>query len=413
MKRFFVLLIAAVIIFSASCGASEVRVGAGRTEIDLPASESAPQDEVSRAESDGPTDTEPPFPEENDYVSIVMVGDVLLHEPITESGLQEDGSYNFDHLFANVKEKVAAADLALVNEEVILGGTELGLSGYPRFNGPFEVADAEAAAGFDVILQATNHALDKDKAGLINDIEYYRSHFPELSVTGIYDSEEARNTICVRDVKGIKIAVLNYTYSTNGRDMPAGMPWAVAMLDEDEVRADFDKAREAADFIIVCPHWGTEYSHEVSGYQRSWAEYFAELGADLVLGAHPHVIEPVEEIERPDGTMMPVFWSVGNFVHSTGETGSGVANRMVGAMASVTLKISDDGSVRVDSYEAIPLVTQMAFGRGAPTTYFLSDYTEELAARNKVIERDPAFSIEFVRELCRNVLGGAWKDVRP
>ena len=396
MKKLLILLLTILLVLS-GCAEKTAVSGAGRSDVGPLPPESAA------------AVTEPAPPEKKDTVSIVMVGDVLLHTPISQSGEMEDGSWNYDHLFANVKDAVEAADLALVNEEVILGGREMGLSGYPRFNGAFEVADAEVKAGFDVILQATNHALDMGKEGLLNDLGYFRSNYPDISVTGIYDSAAARDAVCVREVNGVKIAVLNYTYSTNGNAMPDGMPWAVAMLDESSVKADFEKAKAAADFIIVCPHWGTEYSHDVSRYQRGWAEYFAELGADLVLGAHPHVIEPVEELTRPDGKTMPVFWSVGNFINSTAATGDGVAERMVGAMASVTLHVSDDGNVSVESYEAIPLVTHMVFGSGAPTTYFLSDYTEALAAESEAGRRDPDFSLEFIRALCESVLGRAWK----
>ena len=392
---FIVVLLSLSTVLLSSCGSEPVRVGMGRAEVgtSLPVTDTEPADDGA----DGET------------VTIVMAGDVLLHEPISESGEMEDGSYNYDHLFANVKDEVENADLALINEEVILGGRELGLSGYPRFNGAYEVGDAEASAGFDVILQATNHALDKGKEGIINDLQFWKEHYPDISVTGIYATGEDRGVICVREVKGIKIAVLNYTYSTNGIETPSGMPWAVATLDEEEIAADFEKAREQADFIIVCPHWGTEYSHKVSNSQRAWADYFAELGADLILGAHPHVIEPVEEISSPDGKNVPVFWSVGNFINSTAGTGSGTADRMVGAMAKITLDVTGEGVV-ISGYEAVPLVCQMAFGRGAPTTYFLSDYTEELAAENEVIERDPAFSIRFVRDLCDSILGNAWKS---
>ena len=403
MKKLLSVLLILGFLFFCACADPIAPSGAGRADVSV----TAGPDVTGPAD---PQDTETP-PDGTKTVTLVMFGDVLLHEPITESGLQSDGSYNYDHLFANVKSEVESADLALINQEVILGGRELGLSGYPRFNGPFEVADAEAAVGFDVVLQATNHALDKGKDGLLNDINYYRTHHPEISVTGIYDSAEARKEICVREAGGIRIAVLNYTYAINNGagGMPAGMPWAVAMLDEEEIRADFARAKEISDFIIVCPHWGPEYSHEVSAAQRRWAELFCELGAGLILGAHPHVIEPVEELTGPDGAAIPVFWSVGNFINSTAGTGDGVADRMVGAMAKVTLKRAEDGSVAVESYEAVPTVTQMAFGVGAPTTYFLSDYTESLAAENKVAERDPAWSLQYVRGLCERVLGKAWK----
>jgi len=401
MKKLFALLtILAVLAGCLSCGARTPEpVGIGRSEV-------AQRTDPGAVD---PPQTGPAPPAFKDELTVVMVGDVLLHEPLTESGLADDGSRNYDHFFANVRETVESADLALVNEEVILGGEELGLSGYPRFNGPYEVADAEAAAGFDVILQATNHALDRGGDGIRNDLAYWRANYPEIAVAGIYDSAAARDEICTVEIEGVRVAVLNYTYSTNGREMPDGMPWAVAMLDETGIRADFSRAREQADFIIVCPHWGTEYSHQVSDSQRRWADLFLEEGADLILGAHPHVIEPLETLTAPDGKQVPVYWSVGNFINSTAGEGPGVADRMLGAMAAVTLKIdrADDGSVTgvsVASCKALPLVTHMAFGFRAPTTYFLADYTEDLAAANRVSERDPAFSVAYLTDLWNKVM---------
>ena len=389
MKRTtLIILISALIFALASCGQS------GAPEP------SAPVNDVT---ADTTTFAPPPKP---DTISVVMVGDVLLHDELTNSGIAEDGTRNYDHIFANVADEIRGADLALVNEEVILGGEELGFSGYPRFNGPFEVGDAEVAAGFDVILQATNHSLDKDKAGLVNDLEFWRTNHPGIRVTGIYDSAEARDEICVVDVEDVRIAILNYTYSTNGRDMPPGMPWAVAMLDEEAIRKDFEKAREQSDFIIVCPHWGTEYSHEVSKSQKAWADYFVELGADLIIGAHPHVIEPLETLTGEDGREVPVYWSLGNFICYTGGTGDGVADRMLGAMAKVTLSVdrTDGVSVSVKETEAIPLVTQMEAGFHGTTTYFLDDYTEELAEENDVAAADPDFSLEYIRDLWDEVM---------
>ena len=383
-------LLTAVILLFASCASAGA--GMGR---DLVATEPNVSNTAAPAEPAEPTE-----------LTVVMVGDVLLHETVSESGAMADGSYNYDHLFANVRDKVESADLAIVNQELILGGRELGLRGYPRFNGAYEVGDAEAHAGFDVILHSTNHALDMGGEGILNCLGFWRAEHPDISVAGIYDSAADSEKICICEVAGIKIAVLNYTYSTNGVDPPADMPWAVAMLDESKVEHDFALAREQADFIIVCPHWGVEYSHEVSGNQRAWADYFAELGADVIIGTHPHVIEPVETLAAPDGRQVPVFWSLGNFINATAGTGSGTADRMVGAMAEVTVDLTG-ARPTVKTARALPLVTQMVEGRAAITTYFLSDYTDRLAAQNGVIERDPVFSLEWCRTLVHDVLGEA------
>lgn len=159
-------------------------------------------------------------PEPESQVTLVMVGDVLLHTPLAKSGELEDGSYDFGALFANVREEVSGADLALVNQEVILGGAELGVSGYPRFNAPYELGDALSDAGFDVILHATNHAMDKGQKGLLNCLAFWEERYPEKAVLGIHDSPEDSEEVYVYEQDGIRIAVLNYTYGTNGIALP-------------------------------------------------------------------------------------------------------------------------------------------------------------------------------------------------
>lgn len=349
-------------------------------------------------------------------ISLVMVGDILLHTPVAESGIQEDGSYNFDALFANVKDEITAADLALVNQEVIIGGEELGISGYPSFNAPYELGDALVAAGFDVVLHATNHALDQGKKGVKNCLSFWKNYHPEVAVLGIHESQKSQDDhIYVYEQEGIRIAILNYTYGTNGIALPADMPYAVDLLDEEKVTADIEKAKEQADFIIVCPHWGTEYQLTPSPEQERWTELFLENGVDLVIGTHPHVIEPIEWISNQNtagqkndvGTGnqdgMLVYYSLGNFVNWTAGSGEGIANRMVGGMAEVTIGMDACGEAFIVDYGVEPLVCHPKEGTNGVTTYLLSEYTEELASENAIITQDEAFSRGYCQALCEEV----------
>ncbi len=345
-----------------------------------------------------------PNEEESSRLSIVMVGDILLHSPVEESALQSDGSYDFTAVFSNVKDEIQAADVAIVNQEVILGGEELGISGYPAFNAPFEAGDALVEAGFDIVCHATNHALDKGKKGIVNCLDFWQDQYPETGVLGIYESGEAQDTIYIREQNGIRLVVLNYTYGTNGIPLPENMPFAVNLLEEEQVRADLEKAEELADFTVVCPHWGTEYALDVSSEQKKWTQIFLEGGADLVLGTHPHVIEPIEWVrDEEQGLEMLVYYSLGNFVNWTSGTGSGVANRMVGGMAQITLEKNGDGEVGIADYGVIPLVCHVEEGTDGVTVYALSEYTQELAKRNAIISQDPEFSLEYCEELCSKV----------
>ena len=340
---------------------------------------------------------------ENSEITLVMVGDILLHEPVAESGMREDGTYNFDAVFEKVKDKISEADIALVNQEVILGGSELGITGYPCFNAPYELGDSLVDAGFDVVLHGTNHALDKGKRGLENCLNFWESAYPDIAVLGINESAEAQDEIYIYEQKGIRIAVLNYTYGTNGITLPESMPYAVNLLEEEKVTEDLRKADEEADFVIVCPHWGTEYKLAEADEQHYWAGVFEENGADLVLGTHPHVIEPVEWFGE-EGDML-VYYSLGNFVNWTSGTGEGVANRMVGGMAEVTIGLDESGEAVITDYDMEPLVCHLEEGTDGVTVYFMEDYTEELAEKNEIRKQDANFSLEYCEKLWEEVIG--------
>ena len=383
-----------------------------------------------------PTDagSTPQKPERPSQLTLLMVGDILLHTPVEESALQADGTYDFDPIFAHTADTIQAADVALVNQEVIIGGEALGISGYPAFNAPYAIGDALVDAGFDVVCHATNHALDKGQKGIINCSSYWRDHHPEITVLGIHDADPYNAELSPSDrpiyfytKDDITVAILNYTYGTNGIPLPSDMPYAVNLLDEAEVTADIRYAEEQSDFTIVCPHWGTEYLLSTDSMQQKWTEIFLENGVDLVLGTHPHVIEPIEWVEDPEtGHRMLVYYSLGNFVNWTSGTGEGVSNRMVGGMAKVTLTKTDstasDGSgtfenpgtskfsdtVVISDYGVEAVVCHVTEGTDGVTVYPLADYTRELAKQNAILSQAPDFSLDYCTDLCNNVWGDAW-----
>ena len=339
-------------------------------------------------------------------IELVMVGDMLMHLRVTNSGKQEDGSLNYDHIFAPVKDLIEGADIAIGNQEVMLGGPDLGYSGYPRFNTAYEFGDALVEAGFDVMLHSTNHSVDKGKEGAMNCLNYWKENHPQMGVVGLYGSQEERDTIYVYEKDGIRIAILNYTYGTNGLPVPSDMPFLVNLMTESLIKKDIKAAKEVADFVIICPHWGTEYVHYATKNQKNWAKFFMECGADLCIGTHPHVIEPVEWIENDEGDKMLVYYSLGNFVNSTASNKIGVANRMLGAMATVTIaKDRKDGTVYIKEYGAEPLVTFVPNSGKGIATMHLEDFTDELALKSMTYQKDPNFSVDFLQQLWQEVMG--------
>lgn len=338
-------------------------------------------------------------------VTLIMVGDILMHMPVNNSGRLADGSRNFDHLFTYTKDMIEAADIAIVNQEVILGGPELGISGYPRFNTYYEVGDALVNAGFDVILHATNHSLDRGREGIENCLSFWEENYPDIAVIGIYESAEAQEEIYVCEQDGIKIAILNYTYGTNGLPFPAGMPYAVNLLDREKIAADVARAKEMADFIVLCPHWGTEYVLKETQNQRDWAAFFMECGVDLVIGTHPHVIEPVEMLYDEDGNEMLVYYSLGNYVNATAGEDSDIGTRMLGAMATVTISRNEEGEVYIKEYGAEPLVTYFSADRKTVLVYPMDAFTDDMAAGSFTIKRDRNFSPAYCQEIWEQVFG--------
>lgn len=340
-------------------------------------------------------------------LDLVMAGDVLLHTRLAYWSEDRKGGYDFNPIFKLIKPIIQKADLAIVNQETILGGKELGVSGYPTFNGPYELGDAIANAGFDVVLQSNNHSLDRGKQGIYNCLNFWKK-YPKIKTVGINTSEAQKKKLCIYKKNGIKVAILNYTYGTNGIPLPKDMPYAVNYLVKDEVINDIKRAEKEADFTIVCPHWGTEYYRGITDYQKTWSKIFVENGVDLVLGAHPHVIEPIKYVtDKKTGHKMLVYYSLGNFVNSTMSDGR-VGDRYVGGIAKVKLKRGADNKVRIAKYGVKATVMHNGGTKYGSRVYPLSKYTEELAKKNVMKAQDYMFSLEFCKKICDEVWGKLW-----
>ena len=353
--------------------------------------------------------SELPLTQDNDDdkvvdINIMMIGDVLVHKPIYKSGIQSDGSLNYDHLFKNIQDDINASDIKIVNQETILGGMDMGFSSYPCFNSPQEIGDAEVKAGFNTILHATNHALDKGLPGIENTLNFWHTKYPNINVLGLNETKDDVDKIYVYQQDGFKIAILNYTFSTNGIPLPKKKPYAVNMLSVDRVTKDIKKAKEVADMVVVCPHWGTEYTYTPDSLQKKYTELFSTLGVDLVIGTHPHVLEPVEVIKNNDGHNMLVYYSLGNFISCQTEM-----PRMIGGMAEITLEHDEDNNNSyIKNYSLTPLITQ----EGEYTTYKLEDYNDTLAKTN-LIRHDSgcsSFNMNYINNLCKEILGADYDE---
>lgn len=305
-------------------------------------------------------------------ISLLAVGDDLIHDSIYQAARTKKG-YNFNPIFRHTSQYIKKADLSIINQETIFVRNHY--SGYPAFGSPYQVGDAVARAGFDVATQATNHAMDRGVSNIFGTYHYWRKNHPRMTILGIHTSQKDASHIKVIKKNGIRIAMLNYTYGLNGIRLPKGREYAVdELINPRKIRKDIRKARRQSDFVIVFPHWGTEYQYRPSADQRKWAQLFADEGVNLVIGTHPHVLEPCTTIKGKNGHRTVVYYSLGNFVSAQKKT-----DRKIGGMAEVKI-IKDKKGVHIQNYRLSATVTHVR--RHYFTVYKLNDYTRSLARAN-------------------------------
>ena len=271
---------------------------------------------------------------------MIMVGDALIHDRLYNTVRNEDGSYDFKPTIQYIKPIITKYDLKYYNQETILGGAELGYSSYPQFNSPNEVGDAFLDAGFNLVSLATNHTMDKGERGVLNSVNYWKSK-KNVVYSGQWSSWDERNEVHVYNINGISYAFFSYTTWTNGLETPNGKGYLNNVYSDEKAATDISKVRDLVDVVIVAMHWGTEYSLGVSSSQEYIANYLAGLGVDLIIGSHPHVVEPVQYINN--GKTF-VIYSLGNFLSAQ----YGI-DRLTGLMMEVTIKkvVNVDGTIAV------------------------------------------------------------------
>ncbi len=282
---------------------------------------------------------EPKVPKEYD-ASVFMVGDALIHSAVYEDARGSDGSYNFKPMLAAIKPISSKYDIVYYNQETVLGGKDLGLSNYPRFNSPQEVGDAFIDAGFNTVSLATNHTMDKGEAGVLASVDYWKKK-KNVAWSGQWSSEEERTQSVqkIYEVNNIKYAFISYTIWNNGLPTPAGKSYLNNEYSPEKAKADIESVRDKVDFVIVAMHWGTEYSFKTDYKQDEIAAYLSNLGVDLIIGAHPHVVQTVEYI---NDNKTFVVYSLGNFISDQNDV-----DNFTGLAMEVTLhkKVNVDDTV--------------------------------------------------------------------
>lgn len=271
-------------------------------------------------------------------VTLGAIGDILIHDTVYQDAYKDSG-YDFKPMLSNVKGLLTEPDLLLANQETILGGVSLGLSGYPMFNSPIEVGDALIDAGIDIVSNANNHTLDKSEKGVLNSIGYMET--AGLPYVGSFKDPEDQKTLRVLHKNGISVAFLSYTYGTNGIPVPFGKGHLVNLIDRELMKAEIQRANEQSDIVAMSIHWGNEYQRFPTEDQKSLAQFLVNEGVDIIFGHHPHVLQPMEWLSAEDGRNALVVYSLGNFL-----SGQMWDYKDIGGMATVeiTKHITPEGT---------------------------------------------------------------------
>lgn len=249
--------------------------------------------------------------EMTEKITIGAIGDILMHDPVYNDAYN-GVKYNFDPIFKNVNSLLEKPDILTANQESTLGGTELGLSSYPCFNSPHEVADALVHTGVDIVSTANNHTLDKGVKGIQSEIHYLDSI--GLPHVGSFLDNQDRHKLRILEKNGIKVAYLAYSYGTNGIPLPDGKDFLVNLINRNTMKEEIHRARKEADVVVMSIHWGIEYQRVPTFEQKDLANFLANEGVDVIFGSHPHVLQPMEWIKTNDGRKTLVVYSLGNFI---------------------------------------------------------------------------------------------------
>lgn len=337
---------------------------------------------------------------------LVAVGDNLMHRSCTLSAKNADGTYDFTKHFANMADIFKAADLAVISQDTVLGGIELGATSTETgiFNTAVELADGMADAGINVVLAANNHIMDEGSAGLNTMMSYFSTKYPNITLLGVNNSREAKDEPVYVETNNIKIAMINYSYGSNQTADLDASPYLLNQYDEDWLSDILKQAREEADFIIAFPFWGEQNSMDYTQEQERQAQFLADNGVDLIIGSYPHVVEPVKWITAENGDRTLVYYSLGNF-----QSIQNTVENMLGGQANVTISKEEDGT-HISDYSLDFVVTHYEQRESSEyydivTTYPLADYTSDMAARHGMsVSGNEEFNLASLQGLSSQIL---------
>ena len=286
--------------------------------------------------------------------TLTAIGDVMCHNTQYMDAYDSDtGTYDFSYVFDNISSYTKTADICIGNLETSFAGEDRGYSNYPTFNSPDSLADSLKSIGVDVLSTAGNHALDMGFSGLSRTIDVLDK--ADISHLGTYKTQEDQDKVLIKYVKGVKIAFIDYTYGTNGISVPSDKKFCINIIDKDLIKKHIETAKnQNADMIVACMHWGTEYQTKQNSEQEELADFLFQNGVNVIIGNHPHVIQPMEKrtVTLEDGSTRDGFvvYALGNFICD-----QNAVNTRDSIILNLKITKHTDGSITIDNYDYVPI----------------------------------------------------------
>lgn len=286
--------------------------------------------------------------------TLTAIGDVMCHNTQYMDAYDSDtGTYDFSYVFDNISSYTKTADICIGNLETSFAGEDRGYSNYPTFNSPDSLADSLKSIGVDVLSTAGNHALDMGFSGLSRTIDVLDK--ADISHLGTYKTQEDQDKVLIKYVKGVKIAFIDYTYGTNGISVPSDKKFCINLIDKDLIKKHIETAKnQNADMIVACMHWGTEYQTKQNSEQEELADFLFQNGVNVIIGNHPHVIQPMEKrtVTLEDGSTRDGFvvYALGNFICD-----QNAVNTKDSIILNLKITKHTDGSITIDNYDYVPI----------------------------------------------------------
>lgn len=320
-------------------------------------------------------------------VSFVAVGDNLIHPVVYNDARLKNGDFDFKPMYKPIASYVQSADIAYINQESPLGGDNKPYHGFKRFNTPSSISSDLLDTGFNMINNSNNHSLDQGTDGLINEIKTWEKLNKDILVTGTYKNEHERNKVPILSVKNTDVALLSYTYGTNG--IKPENPYNISLLNKTTIKKDVIRAKKKSDVILVSVHWGNEGKQKINQKQKEYGKYFADLGVDAVIGTHPHVIQPVKWVQGDNGHKTLIAYSLGNFLNGQ-ETGD-EKNILAGSIAFDIDKNDEDEKIKNVKWKSMIVHSEMTNKNNKDTRknfviYPLNEYNREMVHKNGFYE---------------------------